>query len=684
MIGLLALYGLCLFSGFLVERCFSIDSLVERVLIVFSVGTAQLLLTIQALSLPKWVSVPGLLLANGIASAMICAVLHHASRPTTRRSWKMLAVSSWKEIQTLRTEKAFLFSGIGVFLFIMFSWAMGLTLMPSGDGYHYDMPIFWAQHHSILPFAAPNPRVISTAFASEALCLPGYVFCHTDKLIAVLTLASALLCIWIIFSIALRLGCSFIAAGTSAILTAGYAVYALALIDMKAEMFLAMAWTAGSLLFLLEANQPRDPDSQRLNLGWSLFCFILACGAKNTCILSAPFFLIAVLIILKGSQHKRKEYLNLIVVGSIAVFCSGVAWNYASNVIWFGNAKGPPFMQGHTSKDFSAHSMWTRLARGSVMFVTDPTWLPSAKQQNTYSDWCAKSLYLLGSQEQLAEDDDFFGLKKIDMRPQMGFGLLGLFVFLPALMLGLLRIFRNGHGTKDRKYNTNVSILVLVTLGSFIVPHILLKSQCIGIIRILPFFLVAGAPLTAPIFESRYLRIAGLTLLAICCSLFVKLDSKYVQFWGSYEGSRILHKIAHLSTDTRKSINLTWDGGKPTNILSDERSTFKEVSLSFLSNIKQPAIIGFVGGVNSELFHLFGHNFLNRIVPLTDIRKEGLIKDPDANIEYIVFSDYGSGPQPWKFGREIDKWSDLHGFRPIFLASREGKCFFKAFKRNAT
>jgi hypothetical protein len=56
MLGLAALYGICLMSGFLLERRFSVDTLLERIVVVVSVGAAQLLFSIQILSLKNWLT----------------------------------------------------------------------------------------------------------------------------------------------------------------------------------------------------------------------------------------------------------------------------------------------------------------------------------------------------------------------------------------------------------------------------------------------------------------------------------------------------------------------------------------------------------------------------------------------------------------------------------------------------
>ena len=51
MISLMLIYLMCLISGAAVESRFSVNNLLERILVVFTLAAAQLLIAIQCLSL---------------------------------------------------------------------------------------------------------------------------------------------------------------------------------------------------------------------------------------------------------------------------------------------------------------------------------------------------------------------------------------------------------------------------------------------------------------------------------------------------------------------------------------------------------------------------------------------------------------------------------------------------------
>jgi hypothetical protein len=708
MIKLIFLYGLCVLSGLLLEQKSNFDSLLKRILIVLCIGAAQLILSIQILSLNYWLHGWGLLGANVLLSTLLYLVLYHRKETEPRQSWKTLVISAVGEIKAISTERALLLSFLSTVSFVILLWGIGVSVMPFGDVYHYDMPLFWRQNQSILPFPVPNPRVVAVSFASEAISLPGYIYVQSDKITAVLAILAALLCIWLVYALARRLGCSQVASASAALLTTGYNVYALAFLTMAADIYFAMLLSGASLLFLLDACHP-DERLRLHNLSWAIFCFVMACGAKNSCTLAAPFFIFCIIIVLSCSTRKMKSLSRLIVVGALGLVCSGVFWNFTSNQLWFGNIKGPQFMQEHTSKDFQLRSIWTREARGAVMFLLDTTWIPKSLESR-YVDLWSTCLHMLGASETIPEDGLYFDLQKKNMRPRNGLGLLGICFFLPGVIVGMARCsgIRRRRPAEENSQRLKTGLLVIITIGSFVVTHIILRWHNIGLFRIMPVFLIAGAPLAAPLFEKKPLRNTGLILLGISLAMVLKYNFGAFQYWSCYKASPTLQKLANIRNDNDLTIEYAWREQNLRKVSMVDDNFAQNFYGAFLSGIS-PTVIGVIGGHDASMFYLFGEGFSNRIVPLIDMRsydqllepENGIIRsygrllepgnniydqllEPENDIEYIVFSEIGVGPDYWVFNStQVDEWSRKHKFYPIFRATNGDKHFFTAYKKDS-
>jgi hypothetical protein len=267
------------------------------------------------------------------------------------------------------------------------------------------------------------------------------------------------------------------------------------------------------------------------------------------------------------------------------------------------------------------------------------------------------------------------------MRPRMGFGLLGTFLFVPGVIFGLCRCFAPQRTDSGSQW-TKIFILVLMTCGTFLLGHILLRWQSIGIVRIMPLFLMAGAPLSAPLLEKSCMRIVGITLLGLSGIMLATLSiGSAARRWNCEKDVYILRNIGKLQKNHNEfQVDYIWLGQTTQRVILKD-NIIKTLYATFMSRISQPTVFGFVGGVNSSFYYLSGRDFDNIILPLTDTRKPDQFFEPSDYIEYIVFDDYKSGRHWWVLDSEIDKWCLKRGYLPFFKANNSGKCFFAVFKK---
>lgn len=682
MLGLFIVYFLCAWSGALVERRLALQGRVQRVLLVIGVGFAQLMLCVQALSLARWLTGPGLVLANALATGVVLGLARRLKNPDGSQGEGgpalladsgPLALDGWAK-WLLGCAAAYLLGAC------LLGWAM----LPYGDLYHNEMPAFWMQHHTALPFPVHNPRIVSVTFLSEAIAFPGYLYAGTPAMHAGLTILAMALALGVVFSLARRLGAGVPAAACAAAVTPGYSVFAIQPQYAAAGDVFSGVWFGASLLFLLDCRAairaPRTRPAQGalapglVEAGCSVLCFALACGCKNSTFLLSPLYLAALALALKGALLRPRFLLPLSACAVLAFASSGVPWNYLSNLRWFGNPGGSPFMQTAVAHNFSPASVWTRFCRGAVLTVLDPVWVPNSARLK-YVAVGQRTAALLGAKARLPEDTDYSSFGERALLPRRGLGLVGVAFFLPGLLIGLARAFGRGQNAKTEAEPARFAtrLLVVMTLGSFALVHLFLSWQCIGVLRLMLPFVVCGAPLAALLLEKNWLKPVALALLVISSAMFLVLFLGNAWRHLDLPGDKgLLRMIARLQNTHARALQYEWQGRPPGEFLQQEDYTMREVYRLFLAGIRQPCTIGIIGNENTECYYLFGPGFQNRLLCLVDARAPEKISTPSEGLDYLVAAD--------RFAEAV-ALAARHGFEPLLRVSYANAPVFLAFKR---
>ena len=687
MAGLILVCSFSLATAIILESRLSLNTLMERAVMIYSLAAVQLLLSVQALSLITCLNSWGLILAGLVSVSLAACVLRVWRAPARRVSWDQL-------LRGARTELAVEKDGRFVLaLFLVAAGVMGLNaiagafMIPLGDAYHFEMPLFWRQNQSIEPFITHDPRITSASFAGEALGLPGFVFCKSGVMWLVVVWLAGILSLGVVFLLARRLGCSPRASVVAAMLPLGIPFWHQHFIEADAAMCLAGLWVGASLLFLMRCGGAVELSGELLTrLGGSVFCFILGCGAKNTTVFLAPVFLLALGICLRRLLFDAKVMRVLARWGMAAVLGSGVLWNYAANYKWYGNVSGPPFLQEHLSGDWSIPDVWTRCCRGTVLFVFDVTWLPRSAHV-TYEAVCQKAISLLGGKKELAEDEKaLFNFQ--ELQPNAGIGLIGPLVVLPAFIYGAVRLLRcRSKTSREDKFpgGRDFLLLLLFVTGYAFLCHVFLKSQNIGLWRLMPAFPVLAAPVCGLLLAQRRQRIAVLTLAGLCALVPVSgnLSMMSNRFAADkpvpkLEGKGVLQKlVSKMGKRPPQEVECQWDNEVPQKALLHESYNSREIALLFLQRARHPAVIAFAGGVCSDACYFFGPDLSNQITPLVDIRKPEQLLEPPTNADYLVFAQ-NADIDPVK----QNVWAMRRGYQPFLRVDSGNECLFLAFQKN--
>lgn len=668
MLSLVLIYFLCVMTGVCVERRLSLDGLLQRVIMIFSAGAGQLMLSIQLLSPCLWLTGSRLMAANVLLTAAACAALAWRRAPDTRPSGLTLGQRLRAELAPLRHEPLALLLVAASLAVAVGAYLVGWAMAPYGDSYHVEMPLFWIQHQSILPFPVHNPRIVSLSFLCEALSLPGFLYARWGGVPALLMLFGWLLDVAVVFALARRIGASLTAAAAAAAIISGYTLFAMEALTAIPSCFLAAAWFGASLVFLMDAHG----REQRTQLGCSVFCFVLACGAKNTTALLAPLYLAALLLnLIRLGAPARWVSMGAVLAacGVAGLLCSGVAWNYSANKLWFGSSRGPAAISETVSTDYHPRAIWTRLCRGGVLIAYDTIWLPKSAKP-AYAALCADTVQWLGGQRQLAEDDDYYSFQPEVLTTRKGMGLLGMVFFLPGIGVALYRCWSVRGAVRNPAWHNTV-LLVVMSVGAFVLCHLVLRWQGIGVLRLMYPFVIAGAPLASLLLARRWLRGTALLLLLVSAAMFSTFWLGNVSRKLGWHGSGMARLMARLQNNHVLPVQCQWQGQPARELIMQEDYTYREIYDELLAGIQQPGTFGLIGNLNAECNFLFGRRFQNRVVPLVDSRASDRIIEPAEGLDYLVAVD--------KFA-EAGEWAETHGFHRILTVSNAGREMLAAYE----
>ena len=205
---LILVCGFSLTTAIILESRLSLNTLIERAVMIYSLAAGQLILAVQVLSLATCLNSQGLILAGIISVSLALCTFMVWQAPASRVSLEILLRGTRTEL-TVEKDGRFVLT-----LFMVAAGILGLNaivgafMIPLGDAYHFEMPLFWRQNQSIEPFITNDPRITSTSFAGEALGLPGFVFCKSGTMWLVVVWLAGILSVGVVFSLARRLGCS--------------------------------------------------------------------------------------------------------------------------------------------------------------------------------------------------------------------------------------------------------------------------------------------------------------------------------------------------------------------------------------------------------------------------------------------------------------------------------------------
>jgi hypothetical protein len=280
---------------------------------------------------------------------------------------------------------------------------------------------------------------------------------------------------------------------------------------------------------------------------------------------------------------------------------------------------------------------------------------------------------LLGAEKVLREDSDYYSFKPSALTPRKGLGLMGIIFLLPGMFLAGRRcLSRKIDPALPRYARFNTAVLLSMTIGAFVMCHLVFRWQSIGVLRLMYPFVIAGAPLSALLLEKRWLRMAALGLLLVSAVMFLTFWLGHLSRRLGWSERRSFALISRLQNSHGTTFQYQWRDQPACQLVVQEDYTYRETYEKLLEGMRQPSTIGFIGHSNSECNFLFGKKFQNRVIPLVDSRSPDRILEPASQLDYLVVVD--------NFAPST-AWAKAHAFEQIFEARSDQEPVVLAFGR---
>jgi hypothetical protein len=302
----------------------------------------------------------------------------------------------------------------------------------------------------------------------------------------------------------------------------------------------------------------------------------------------------------------------------------------------------------------------------------DVIWLP-ASCQKSYANLCLQTVKLLGGRELIPEDVGFYSFRAEDIRPRNSFGPLACLILVPSVVITGSLCLLSFRSRANSKRNIAAGILLLLTIAGFVTYHVLLRWQTIGIGRLMLPCLVTGVPLAAFMMERTWARALGLPLFAGVLLAYSSFGfGVAMRRVTASEKSWLTAQVSKLQRSHNMTLEWEWKGEPMQSQEIKEGYTKREIVRQLLSRLPNPTSFGLIGTNNAEGYYLFGDDFLNKVVSMSDSRAELRFLSPPDDIEFIVAEDF----EPQAIPPEA-----LRGFELLARVSSHGKTVLAVFQR---
>lgn len=473
-------------ASYFIASAYAKNNSIEGIIYILLSAFAQVVLSVEILSLFKAISVPGILVLNVIMLLGSAYLWKKSAKPLYSISVKGFFNQF---LNALKLDKYLivLFAGwcvfIGVSLFLM---AIMPVVNADAGSYHVLRSTFWILNRSLDHFTIADSRNLLLPINSEILY--AWVILFTKRLaffgffafsgyiLSILSLYGVLRILK--FSMRVRLWCIFMLSSFAGVIVQSTGT--------ETDMIVAGLVFSSIYLYWTALKEKRI-----VPVFFSALAYALALGTKSTAFMAVPG--VGLFMIGLGVYYRKKEFYRLfllfLIFGTLN-FLIFSFYNYVLNFINYGNFIGSPaFLQAHSNHqglraipanftkylflffDFTGFH-WGEYFGGKILAVRDA--FLSFMNLSDITD----GIYNPSNKN----------LNQSLLEPLMGLGVLGFLVYLPCWLWALIKpIFKH-----NRQVYFIAAFALLLLINIAVMSYQL--QYMIFSIRFLIFFCVVSSP----------------------------------------------------------------------------------------------------------------------------------------------------------------------------------------------
>lgn len=476
-------------SSYLLTSIISPKKSILGVIYLFIIAFAQIVLTLEILSLFKAINQFWVLALNILSLGISVVIWNKSIRPL----WSLEIKDFRNKVNNaLRLDKSLVWLYVGFLTFIIVALLLNFTMpITSADalGYHVARSLFWVLQGSLNHFDIADIRNLCLPINSEILYAWVLLFLRTDLLLGFFAFVGYLLSIISVYNILglmgycvrKRLWVIFILSSFSSVIVQASGT--------ETDIIIAGLVTSCIFLFWYALKH-----NEKASVFMAALAYALALGTKTTSIIALPG--VALILLVLCYRYKKYKPLGAFLGFGLLNFLIFSSYNYILNLIHFHSLSGPASFMVVSKNYFGLKGMISNFIKYIFMFVdfTGFKWGDYISPQMVLlRNGILNSLHLGYIPDGLYTTP--YEVNRLLLEPVMGAGILGLIVFLPCTIWALIKpIF---------KHKSQKTLLISVFALAFVI-NILSMSYLLAYMSFSVRFVMSFMVISAPILVYSY------------------------------------------------------------------------------------------------------------------------------------------------------------------------------------
>lgn len=448
------------------------------------INFAQIILTFEFLSLFSLIKVPFVLASN----LLLLYFSIYVWQKNGKYIWKIEPKDFLHRFNnSLKLDKSLGILLLGFIVFIYTSFMLSLIMpVTSADGtaYHVSRCINWVLHSNLNHYTMSDIRGICSPINSEILYTWVLLFIRKDVLLGFFSFFGYILTMASMFGIESILGYCTRRKLWILFLISSFPCVLVQVSGTETDLIMTGLISSSIFLFWYSIK-----CKEKMPLFVSALAYGIALGTKNTAFILVPGVILLMLYL--GNKYKNFTYLKKFIYFCIINFLVFSSYNYVLNFMQFDNFMGSNSYLIVNMNYWGLNGLIASFIKHMFLFIdfTGFKWMDYLGEQINNN---LQNLLYLFSVNNIPDGIYNFGeeTRRDLLEPLMGAGVLGFLIYLPCLILSIIKpIFKNN--LKKINYNFVFSTFFFINL---IVMSAILPFMNFSI-RFLMEFLVLSSPI---------------------------------------------------------------------------------------------------------------------------------------------------------------------------------------------